>query len=259
MSIEFTPAAKDLLAERGYDPVMGARPLRRTIQREIEDPLSEKMLFGDLVPGSIVVVDVEGEGDDAEFTFTLRPKAELPDVPPIETAGQESSSGLSRRSRNGVSGDIRTAHPWDERVRRSASSRSTIRPVAPCLGDRAGRACRCCRPGRRGGSAAVRSAWSPRICSPSPIAPPRVSRRSRSPLLCRLGGLCPDEQIQVVAFERGARVEIQAQVQRSRTSDCPVTGIAGDQTWVDVALASPLGDRTVIRTGDRQPLPRQSG
>ena len=72
-------------------------------------------------------------------------------------------------------------------------------------------------------------------------------------------GLCPDEQIQVVAFERGARVEIQAQVQRSRTSDCPVTGIAGDQTWVDVALASPLGDRTVIRTGDRQPLPRQSG
>ena len=72
-------------------------------------------------------------------------------------------------------------------------------------------------------------------------------------------GLCPDERIQVVAFERGARVEIQAQVQRSRTSDCPVTGIAGDRTWVDVALSSPLADRTVIRTGDRQPLPRESG
>jgi hypothetical protein len=72
-------------------------------------------------------------------------------------------------------------------------------------------------------------------------------------------GLCPDEQIQVVAFERGARVEIQAQVERSRTSDCPVTGIAGDRAWVDVALASPLGERTVIRTGDRQPLPRESG
>lgn len=72
-------------------------------------------------------------------------------------------------------------------------------------------------------------------------------------------GLCPDEQIQVVAFERGARVEIQAQVQRSRTSDCPVTGIAGDRAWVDVELASPLGERTVIRTGDRQPLPRESG
>lgn len=72
-------------------------------------------------------------------------------------------------------------------------------------------------------------------------------------------GLCPDEQIQVVAFERGPRVEIQAQVQRSRTSDCPVTGIAGDRAWVDVALNQPLQDRTVIRTGDRQPLPRESG
>jgi ATP-dependent Clp protease ATP-binding subunit ClpC len=83
MSIEFTRTAKDLLAERGYDPVMGARPLRRTIQREIEDPLSEKILFGDLDPGSIVVVDVKGEGEDAEFTFTAEPKAKLPDAPPI--------------------------------------------------------------------------------------------------------------------------------------------------------------------------------
>lgn len=86
MAIELTPPAKALLAERGYDPTLGARPLRRTIQREIEDPLSEKMLFGDLNPGSIVVVDVEGEGDDRTFSFTPTPKAELPDAPPIETA-----------------------------------------------------------------------------------------------------------------------------------------------------------------------------
>lgn len=72
-------------------------------------------------------------------------------------------------------------------------------------------------------------------------------------------GLCPDEQIQVVAFERGARVEVEAQVQRSRTSDCPVTGIAGDRTWVDVVLSAPLDERSVIRTLDRQPLPRESG
>ncbi len=86
MAIELTPGAKALLAERGYDPTLGARPLRRTIQREIEDPLSEKMLFGDLNPGSIVVVDVEGEGDERTFSFTPTPKAELPDTPPIETA-----------------------------------------------------------------------------------------------------------------------------------------------------------------------------
>ncbi len=86
MAIELTPPAKALLAERGYDPTLGARPLRRTIQREIEDPLSERMLFGDLNPGSIVVVDVEGDGDERTFSFTPTPKAELPDAPPIETA-----------------------------------------------------------------------------------------------------------------------------------------------------------------------------
>ena len=89
MAIELTPAAKSLLAERGYDPTLGARPLRRTIQRDIEDPLSERMLFGDLVPGSIVVVDIEGEGDERTFTFTPTPKAELPDTPPVEAADQD--------------------------------------------------------------------------------------------------------------------------------------------------------------------------
>jgi ATP-dependent Clp protease ATP-binding subunit ClpC len=49
--------------------VLGARPLRRTIQREIEDHLSEKILFGELKAGQIVIVDVEGTGDDAKFAF----------------------------------------------------------------------------------------------------------------------------------------------------------------------------------------------
>ena len=48
MGIELTSAAKELLGKRGFDPVLGARPLRRTIQREIEDALSERILFGDL-------------------------------------------------------------------------------------------------------------------------------------------------------------------------------------------------------------------
>ena len=61
MGIELTQAAKDLLAARGYDPLLGARPLRRVIQREIEDALSERILFGELKSGEIIVVDVEGE------------------------------------------------------------------------------------------------------------------------------------------------------------------------------------------------------
>jgi ATP-dependent Clp protease ATP-binding subunit ClpC len=91
MAIELTTAAKRLLASKGYDPVLGARPLRRTMQREIEDSLSEQILFGELTPGSIVVVDVEGEGETATFTYKSEPRATLPDLPdhpdlpPVET------------------------------------------------------------------------------------------------------------------------------------------------------------------------------
>jgi ATP-dependent Clp protease ATP-binding subunit ClpC len=88
MGLELTPAAKMLLAKRGYDPVLGARPLRRTIQREIEDVLSEKILFGEIRASQIVVVDAEG-GDGPEGTFTFRgePKPSLvPDVPPLADA-----------------------------------------------------------------------------------------------------------------------------------------------------------------------------
>jgi ATP-dependent Clp protease ATP-binding subunit ClpC len=86
MAIELTSTAKALLAKRGYDPVLGARPLRRTIQREIEDPMSEKMLYGDLKPGEIVIVDVVGEGEEAAFTMRGEFKGELSDIK-VETAG----------------------------------------------------------------------------------------------------------------------------------------------------------------------------
>ena len=65
VTVEFTTEAIDWLARRGFQPEFGARPLRRTIQREIEDMLSEKILFGELRPGSIVTVDTEGAGETA--------------------------------------------------------------------------------------------------------------------------------------------------------------------------------------------------
>jgi ATP-dependent Clp protease ATP-binding subunit ClpC len=69
MGIELTPAAKIALAHKGYDPVLGARPLRRAIQREIEDALSEKILYNELKAGQIVLVDAEGEPATAHFSF----------------------------------------------------------------------------------------------------------------------------------------------------------------------------------------------
>ncbi len=91
MGMEVTDAAKALLGRKGFDPVLGARPLRRTIQREIEDSLSEKILFGELQPGQIVVVDAENVDDKdvtkGTFTFRGEPKpVPVPDVPPVEVA-----------------------------------------------------------------------------------------------------------------------------------------------------------------------------
>ncbi|MEY3711102.1 MAG: hypothetical protein RLZZ99_923, partial [Actinomycetota bacterium] len=81
MGIELTSNAKQVLAKRGYDPVLGARPLRRTIQREIEDALSEKILFGDVKSGQIILIDIEGEEGKETFTFKGMPKETLPDSP----------------------------------------------------------------------------------------------------------------------------------------------------------------------------------
>ncbi len=108
MGIEIRPSAKDLLAARGYDPVLGARPLRRTIQREIEDSLSEKILFGELRPGQIVIVDTEGSGEDVKFTFTGVPKpesvAEPAAVPAAVAASEPAPSAPSAPAGGGAEG-----------------------------------------------------------------------------------------------------------------------------------------------------------
>ncbi|MFN8048279.1 MAG: ATP-dependent Clp protease ATP-binding subunit [Ancrocorticia sp.] len=69
MHIVLTKASKELLADRGYDPVLGARPLRRAIQRDIEDVLSEKLLFGEFTRGQNIVVDVDKDNIPMTFTF----------------------------------------------------------------------------------------------------------------------------------------------------------------------------------------------
>jgi ATP-dependent Clp protease ATP-binding subunit ClpC len=74
--------------------VLGARPLRRTIQREIEDHLSEKILFSELKAGQIVIVDTDGEtGPEAKFTFKgVAKPAAVPDAPPEDIAAKAATA-----------------------------------------------------------------------------------------------------------------------------------------------------------------------
>jgi ATP-dependent Clp protease ATP-binding subunit ClpC len=73
IALELTDTARRFLIAKDRDPAMGARPLRRTIQREIEDVLSEQILLNELRAGQIVVIDCEGDPDDpdnARLIFT---------------------------------------------------------------------------------------------------------------------------------------------------------------------------------------------
>ena len=60
MTLELDVAARDLIGEAGFDPVYGARPLKRAIQQQIENPLAERILRGEFSPGDRIVVGVSG-------------------------------------------------------------------------------------------------------------------------------------------------------------------------------------------------------
>jgi ATP-dependent Clp protease ATP-binding subunit ClpC len=75
VTIELTDEAKELLVEKGYDPAMGARPLRRAIQRHIEDPLADFVLGRELSPGSTIVVARKPEAEEVEIEV-------IPGAPP---------------------------------------------------------------------------------------------------------------------------------------------------------------------------------
>ena len=71
VSIELTNKAKDFMVDKGYDPTMGARPLRRAIQRYIEDPLADFVLRAELVDGATVLVDKAPEEDERDRTLSI--------------------------------------------------------------------------------------------------------------------------------------------------------------------------------------------
>jgi ATP-dependent Clp protease ATP-binding subunit ClpC len=85
LGLELTQEAKYLLADKGYDPQLGARPLRRAIQRSVEDPVSEKLLLKEVRAGEIVVVDAEDDPETGERVIVFR-SVEGFSPPPMELA-----------------------------------------------------------------------------------------------------------------------------------------------------------------------------
>jgi len=85
LEIVLTEGAKELLAKKGYDPQLGARPLRRSIQRMLEDTLAEKMLYAEFAPGTTILVDADEE-DPEILSFG---GVDTPNAPPVELADSE--------------------------------------------------------------------------------------------------------------------------------------------------------------------------
>ncbi|MBK9180277.1 MAG: ATP-dependent Clp protease ATP-binding subunit [Acidimicrobiales bacterium] len=85
LGLELTPESKLFLADRGYDPTLGARPLRRAIQRLVEDALSERILHKEFHAGEIVVVDVVADPETGERNIAFRAVAGF-EPPPMELA-----------------------------------------------------------------------------------------------------------------------------------------------------------------------------
>jgi ATP-dependent Clp protease ATP-binding subunit ClpC len=84
ISFEFDDSAKDFLSDKGYDPKYGARPLRRAIQKYIEDPVSEEVLKGTFKDGSKVKVShIEGK-DELTFTDTAAASKETKEPEPVK-------------------------------------------------------------------------------------------------------------------------------------------------------------------------------
>jgi ATP-dependent Clp protease ATP-binding subunit ClpC len=91
VTIELTEDSKDYLSTKGYDPSLGARPLRRAIQRYIEDPLAEKILWKEFEAGDTIIVDT-AQDEMNERVIVFHKAERSPDHPPVELAGVSGDS-----------------------------------------------------------------------------------------------------------------------------------------------------------------------
>jgi len=98
LQLELTDGAEDFLVDKGWDPAMGARPLRRAIQRYIEDPLADFVLKAELVAGGTVMVEPAPDGDDREMLLSVV----KPEKPVPAAVGAREGEGEANEAEKGV-------------------------------------------------------------------------------------------------------------------------------------------------------------
>jgi ATP-dependent Clp protease ATP-binding subunit ClpC len=104
LQLELTDEAKNLLVDKGWDPSMGARPLRRAIQRYIEDPLADEVLRqGEMTPGSTVMVSRDESGDEEDKPLKLEIIA--PKKPKLKAQPEREKVGVGAKKDDGGEGD----------------------------------------------------------------------------------------------------------------------------------------------------------
>jgi ATP-dependent Clp protease ATP-binding subunit ClpB len=91
--IELTPAARERVVQDGYDPAYGARPLRRTVQRLVQDPLAMRILDGSVLPGDLVRVDIDPESDSIQFKRVEEKTAPAAEVQAAGSGAPATKSG----------------------------------------------------------------------------------------------------------------------------------------------------------------------
>jgi ATP-dependent Clp protease ATP-binding subunit ClpC len=114
LQLELAEDAKDILVEKGWDPSMGARPLRRAIQRYIEDPLADEVLRqGEMTPGSTVMVERDASGDEEDRPLKLtiiEPKKQ------IKGKGEPEKVGVGAKGEDSPADDKPAEEPSDPRA-----------------------------------------------------------------------------------------------------------------------------------------------
>ena len=249
LQLELTEAAEDFLVEKGWDPAMGARPLRRAIQRYIEDPLADFVLRSELVPGATVMVEPAPEGSEEEVKLSI--------IKPEPKPAPVRASAAARRARSPRRSTTR-ARSTRRRCRRRTKAETQRAPIGRPLSFSWPRAAR-----PRAWSMPPSEATSPRCGAllDDGADVERARRRGRTAVTAAALGDHVDDRASVL-IDAGADVDLQ---DSDRNNPLLVTGETGSVAMLREVLRAepePRRDEPLRRHRDHpglRPRPRGPG